>query len=340
MDLDIFSGHKKVAQWMDNRLLVLDGMRLPLFLKHCAHGELWLSSRAIDGHRPNARKLKDVLGLGGSEDSQAALSVNAAAITDHYWARPVGQNTTCEQARAFDDGLASLALEGKMDGKIKEGFRTPELTNIGSFEKCWRLIDGEWWMCKQASPFQQFSERFVYELGRLLGFSMARYEGGEGCVWSKDFTQGRFDLELAYGFMLDNEDYEDVIGKLLELCPQAVPDYIRMIFLDAIVANPDRHTCNFGLLREAESGVLLGLAPLFDHNLALISNGYPAHPQQKDMLITLFLQVLQTHPEYEAYLSVMTKDMVKQAVGAVGMPVREQEILEYVWGRYQMVCCR
>ena len=47
---------------------------------------------------------------------------------------------------------------------------TPELTNTGSFEKCWRLIGGEWWMYKRADRLALFSELFVYELGTALGF--------------------------------------------------------------------------------------------------------------------------------------------------------------------------
>ncbi len=75
--------------------------------------------------------------------------------------------------------------------------------------------------------------------------------------------------------MGDNEDYADTVKKLKDICPAAVKDYIRMIFLDAISANPDRHTANFGLLRKQRSGKLIGLAPLFDHNMALIARGYP-----------------------------------------------------------------
>ena len=51
-----------------------------------------------------------------------------------------------------------------------------------------------------------------------------------------------------------------------------------MIFLDTIVANPDRHTNNFGLLRDTNTGMLMSLAPNFDNNMALIARGYPSKP--------------------------------------------------------------
>ena len=48
------------------------------------------------------------------------------------------------------------------------------------FEKCWRLIGGEWWMYKRADRLALFSELFVYELGTALGFPMAYYERVDG----------------------------------------------------------------------------------------------------------------------------------------------------------------
>ena len=50
--------------------------------------------------------------------------------------------------------------------------------------------------------------------------------------------------------MGDNEEYADVVRALEGICPQAIPNYIRLIFMDTICANPDRHTNNCGLLRD------------------------------------------------------------------------------------------
>ena len=110
-----------------------------------------------------------------------------------------------------------------------------------------------------------------------------------------------------------------------------------MIFLDTITANPDRHTSNFGLLRDADTGELLGLAPLFDHNMALISRGYPKpfDSHRKDLLITLFQEVLAEHPAYRTYLPAVTETMLQEAAAAVNIRVRKKETIAYVWERYR-----
>ena len=86
-----------------------------------------------------------------------------------------------------------------------------------------------------------------------------------------------------------NEDYSDTVETLKKLCPQSVNDYINMLFLDTVTMNPDRHTANFGLIRNADTGEYIALAPLFDHNMALIARGYPSNTKvgKKDMFIGL-----------------------------------------------------
>ena len=90
----------------------------------------------------------------------------------------------------------SLALRGDPNGFSHKPSRTPELTNTGSYEKCWRLINGEWWMYKSGSQNEYFSELFVCLLGEKLGLDMAHYEMDDGYIRTKNFTDGT-DLSLS-----------------------------------------------------------------------------------------------------------------------------------------------
>ena len=123
-----------------------DDELLPLYLKREENIEKWIASRAIDAHRSHSRLLKRVLRLRTSDDIQTALAVNAATITDTYWFKPEGSTAVYDDIRFKENYFDQLALRGDPDAFLQEPSRTPELTNIGSFEKCWKLIDGKWWM--------------------------------------------------------------------------------------------------------------------------------------------------------------------------------------------------
>ena len=339
---EILSGDTLVAIWKDTKLSVLNEALLPLYLKKTQNADFWLETRAIDSHRANSRLLKKALRLVEKDDISTVIHVNGATITDNYWIREIGSNLTYSDVKFSDDYFSNLALKGNYDSFNRAAnskrSRTPELTNVGSFEKCWKLRNGKWWMYKKAAHKELFSELFVYELGCLLGMNMATYVRGEGCIRSLDFTQAAsVNLEPASTFMGDNEDYFDVVKALERICPKAIPDYIKMIFMDTVCANPDRHTNNFGLLRDVKTGELLGLAPNYDNNMALISRGYPSKPSSKDMLISLFNGLMEQYPDYRAYVPSLSEETVRKVLKKINMKVKSQLILDLVMARYNFL---
>ncbi len=339
---EILSGDTLVAVWKNNMLTVLNETLLPLYLRKIQNANMWLETRAIDSHRANSRLLKKALRLNEKDDISTVIHVNGATITDNYWIREIGSNLTYNDVKFSDDYFSNLALKGNYDSFNRAAnskrSKTPELTNVGSFEKCWKLRDGKWWMYKKATHNEMFSELFIYELGKALGMNMAIYERGDGYIKSLDFTDfATVNFEPASTFMGDNEDYFDVINELKNICPNAIPDYIRMIFMDTICANPDRHTNNFGLLRNTKTGELIGFAPNYDNNMALISRGYPSKPGSKDMLISLFNELMDEYPNYRAYIPVLTESIVRDVIERLNMRVKSQVIVDLVMGRFNEI---
>lgn len=339
----ILSCDTLVAKWLHNELTVMNDALLPLYLKKFPNADTWLETRAIDTHRANSRLLKKALRLTEKDDANTVMQVNAATVTDTYWIKPLDSELVYADVKFDNDYFSTLALHGTYDSFNRAAnskhSRTPELTNIGSFEKCWKLIDGKWWMYKTANHKEQFSELFVCELGKALKMNMAEYQRGKGYIKTKDFTNGAsVNLEPASAFMASNENYNDVVAALKELCPNAIPDYIKMIFLDTILANPDRHTNNFGLLRDVNTGELIGLAPNFDNNMALIARGYPRNiKSQNDVLIRLFNELLEENNEYKSYIPELTEEIIRRVLSMLNMKVKSQFIVDYVMGRYRQI---
>ncbi|MBE7015399.1 MAG: hypothetical protein E7417_01080 [Ruminococcaceae bacterium] len=343
MNFYIMSKDIKVAKWQNNNFEIINEKLLPLYLKNTSNVEKWLETRAIDSHRANSRLLKKALRLAEKDDASTVLSVNAATITDNYWIKPIDSDLTYQDVRFNNDYFANLALTGNYDSFNKaynsKTSITPELTNIGSFEKCWKLKNGQWWMHKKATHDEMFSELFVYKLGVQLGFNMAEYERGNGVIKTKDFTDNaRVNFEPAFNFLGDDEDYIKAARMIKSICPDAVGDYVRMIFLDTVCGNPDRHTFNFGILRDADSGDVLELAPNFDNNMALISRGYPKNITRKnDLLIKLFNELIDYDISLKQYIPTLSEDLIKNVIKSVGMRVKSDIIVEFIMNGYNMI---
>ncbi len=310
---------------------------LPLYLKRVNDFEGWLALRAIDSHRTNSRLLKKALRIGAADDAATALAVNAATVTDRYWFKPEGSSAKYDDIKFKENYFAELALRGDPDGFSRRPSRTPELTNIGSFEKCWKLLDGEWWMYKSGNEKEIFSEFFICRLGERLGLNTAHYEIDGKYIRSKDFTDGaNVNFESMRSLAGENEDYKYCFDILLGISKDVAKQYLLLLWMDTVCYNMDRHTENFGVLRDVNSGEILSLAPNYDNNIALISNGYHSDVLRKhDGLIRFFKEFLSS--SYEARkmyrqmkLPKITEKMIYEIFDEIPIKVDEEFVAQFV----------
>lgn len=314
---------------------------LPLQLQRMGDIETWLSMRAIDEHRVNSRLLKKVLRLEEKDNVSTALKFNGATITDTYWVRPWNSNLRWDQVRFTSNYFDTLALRGDLSAFSQRPSRTPELTNTGSFEKCWRLENGEWWMYKAGNEYEQFSELFIEQLGCQLGFPMAHYELSGGYIKTRDFTSGAtVNFEPAFGLVGDNEDYVHNYRVFQNISQDLADQYFEIILMDTVCLNADRHTNNYGVLRNPDTGKILRLAPNFDNNIALISRGYNSTPRKPDIFGD-DLRTLQNETNaaglYAARhpLPVVTASVIDRAYAATGMQADLNYLRQFVLTGYQ-----
>jgi hypothetical protein len=134
-------------------------------------------------------------------------------------------------------------------------------------------------------------------------------------VRTLDFTGGAsVNFETACGIIGTESDYFKIYKLLHNLDNKAAEAYIDMTFFDSLIFNMDRHENNLGILRNVDNGQILGLAPLFDHNIALISRGFPGDITRKnDRLIADFIEF---HKAADIYykLPYLDEAMVNTAV--------------------------
>ena len=333
----ILSGDIPVAEVRNGVVTVTNARLAPLYFRRSQDAGAWLSGRAIDSHRANSRLLKKALRLAERDDISTELSVNAVTITDNYWYRPEGSALAWEDVRFKENLFDRLALCGDPDSFSQRPSRTPELTNTGSFEKCWRLIDGRWWMYKSGNEKERFSELFIYELGCALDFPMARYEYADGYVRSLDFTDNAaVNFEPASAFMGEDEDYGRNFEWFLNLSEELAKAYLRLIVLDTLCMNMDRHTQNYGVLRDTETGEILRLAPNYDNNIALIARGYPKDVgREHDGMFRVLEEFLNRQPRANDMLAALdmpaiTEQMVEVCMDRVPIDVDRVFITRFV----------
>lgn len=333
----IMSGDKKVALIENGNVTPIEKDLMPVYLQKRNDIEGWLQGRAIDKHRTNSRLLKKALRLTSSDDVETVLKVHGATITDNYWYKEVDSKLCYEDVKFKENLFDQLALCGDPDSFNQKADSTPELTNIGSYEKCWKLVDGQWWMYKQGNENERFSELFISLLGKELGFNMAHYELDDKYIKSLDYTKhASVNYEPMHSYVCEDEAYQKSFEILYELNPEAAKDFVNMIYLDTICFNMDRHTKNYGVLRDVETGKVIGLAPNFDNNIALISRGYPKNIERfDDILIGLFTTFVSNNEiAYKFYDEIKTEilceELIYQLIEQTGFDVDKEHISTFI----------
>lgn len=288
-----------VASVVDDTVTLINPELCPKYIQNKDFSG-WLKSRSIDVTRTNARLLKRALQINyATSEEDLVLYVNAACVTDTFWVKPMGSVLHYSDVVFRSNVYDMLALSGNTDIFGTPPQRTPELTNTGSFEKCWRKEDDGWYLCKSGSDSQLFAEMFAYYFCKENGFPTADYSLCEGYVKSKDFTDGarvNFEEVAPYFAGIPNfKDFDetDVFFALSKFCGvDVLKDYLKLIYSDMILINVDRHTMNYGFLRDVETGKILSLAPNYDNNLCLNANNSLKLPSNNDMFINDFLRLL------------------------------------------------
>lgn len=242
---------------------------------------LWADTRVIDPARVNSRLIKKISRIRQTDNLSTLYANHGVSITDSYWICDAQESISWDQVKPNSDKLFSLALTGQgfnsCDFEIQKHI-TPELTNVGSFDKAWKKSSNGWLFVKAGTPDQNLSEILVSRIGKLFGMDMLTYwpSDDKSCTVSKDFTKGIYCFEPMSYLVGDDEDYWHSY-KILSRFSQAIAQkYLDILVLDAIVVNPDRHTNNYGLLRD-HCGNICDLAPNYDNNLAFIATGLPEH---------------------------------------------------------------
>ena len=252
----------------------------------------WWTDRSIPASRSGVREALEALEI--SSTKMLLVRCYGLSLSDQYWICPEGADLTWDSINFFENEFSEDIgdiLFGENRKKDALDFSSPDNTSDGNLKKRWKIIDGKRCLIKGGSnPFRQqpFNEVIAAGIMERLGIPHVPYS----VIWNKgapysvceDFVTEDAELVPAWRiFKTKKKDNSASVYRHFVSCCEAlgiqdaVPFLDRMIVLDYIIANEDRHLNNFGVLRNAETLKWLGFAPVYDSGSSL---GYDKMPAQ------------------------------------------------------------
>ena len=244
----------------------------------------WWTDRSIPASRSGVREALETLEL--TDTKILLIRCFGLSLSDQYWIRPEETGLTWEKINFFDNSFSDDmgdVLFGKPNKAEDFDFSSPDNTSDGYLKKRWKIANGKRCLIKGGSnPFRQqpFNEVIASKIMDRLGIDHVPYniiwEDGEPYSVCEDFVTRDTELISAWRIMQTQkkDNNTSVYRHFVNCCeslgaPDVVPALDRMIVLDYIIANEDRHLNNFGLLRNAETLEWLGFAPIYDSGSSL-----------------------------------------------------------------------
>ena len=241
----------------------------------------------------------------GVDDTSELLEKNfALSLSDRYWVRPAGSDLHWAHVNFFDNdftdelGRLTLSPSDSQSGlALDDGdLMSPNSSVLGNVPKKWVIWDGERWLVKAATrSFGQdvFNEAVacalysrLMEPGEYVSYRLVESANGETFCACPNMLGPDEELVAASDLLRKHRgdrDYGSYPCVLRALGESGLDEgYLagrmsKLFSCDFLMANADRHTGNFGLIRNARTLEYTGFAPTFDTGFSLWCDKWRLH---------------------------------------------------------------
>lgn len=273
---------------------VYNEAHVPLFLKtkntfsKVTAFKEWWKGRCIPASRQNLDTFLNE--LEGISLTSLAIKSMGLSLSDHYWIKPENSNLSWEDVNFYENDFSTDVGDLFFGEKLKKdiNFLSPDNTSDGWLLKKWIIKNNERLLIKGGSaPYEQepFNEVLASKICECLGIPHADYSlvKIKDKYYSSCNNITTADTEIISAWNVLNTHKKEKRASSLEnfllRCKELrigpedklKNDIGKMVLLDFITANTDRHYNNLAFLRDSNTLEWRGLAPIFDTGTSMFN---------------------------------------------------------------------
>jgi hypothetical protein len=251
----------------------------------------WWTERSIPASRAGIKGALEEIGLGSTR--LLLERCMGLSLSDQYWIRKCGSDQRWEDVNFFTNDFSKDVGNILFGHKLRSkdvNLMSPDNTTVGIRIKRWIIADGKRLLLKGSEGVykqEPHNEVIASEIMKRLGVSHAEYsvvfENGKPFSICENFVTPQTELVTAYRVMESSRQRngDNRLAHLLRCCEilgitDICIELYKMLTVDYIIANEDRHNTNYGFIRDVETLEWRGLAPIFDCGASLWYNSLEA----------------------------------------------------------------
>ncbi|MCL2442182.1 MAG: hypothetical protein FWD13_01805 [Treponema sp.] len=274
---------------------IYDEKRLPFGLKYNGKKEAqfkqladWIENRSLPRSRSDLVNIEYDFNVKNS--IQLSFGSYALNLADHYWAHKSDINLKWEDINFFNNNFKEV-INFEFIGvyeKNREILIAPDLTVDGSLRKKWIINKNNERILLKGSRYDEMQEPFneviASDIMEFLGIEHVKYGliRNESNNMPLSFCECMVDSNteiITAQVVLDTElkENRNEYDRYMQICnnngiSNAKENIDNMIIIDYIIGNTDRHTANFGIIRNTDTLEWIKTAKIFDNGNSLHHN--------------------------------------------------------------------
>jgi len=236
----------------------------------------WLEKRGIPFSREDYELIMKKYNVKNSKE--LTILSSGLNLTDHFWLCDIKKEKRWEDVNYLENTFSARIGEilPELAEKYEE-FINPDLSSNGRLKKYWIIENNERVLCKDGNGDirqEPFNETIASNIAENLGIDRVEYKLDKinDVYYSKCNCMINKDVEFINAFIvyLEGNNTGNRYDDYINICKNKGIDNAReeidkMILLDYIIRNTDRHVGNFGILRNSETLKWEKTAPVFDN---------------------------------------------------------------------------
>lgn len=255
---------------------------------------IWMEYRTVPNSRPNIQECLRKLNI--KDTTMLSCKAFGLSFCDSYWLKPDGINISWEDINLYDNGFSNDIGDMLVDITSKDNdidnidYISPDSTTRGEDIKRWICDDdNQAYLIKTNLEYEQpaYNEVIANLICKKLGAKCAEYNivGKKNVVISDNngnntrktsvFVSSKNFCEKDKMFVpadylriiTEKNNVRDLIDIIRNENPDVYNDFLKMLVLDFIIDNKDRHSENFGF--EFDENGKMNFATIFDNGNSL-----------------------------------------------------------------------
>ena len=244
----------------------------------------FLSNRVLNISRSNAKAILNSAEFPATTRTQDRIKIcNACrglSITDNFWLREDYENLLFKDVNLRNKHLYDAAFNVSILGNtltISKEILQPDIGVQGMFAKTWNRLDNGIELWKTDKTSENINTKAEIRVSEILDNTNivhvpyhAYMKDGVYIAVCPCITNDDYSMICAQDFkdwcIHTNKDF---LSEVLRINTES---FARMVVIDYLFSNTDRHLENFAFIIDNKTNAIIDMAPLYDHNQALIAD--------------------------------------------------------------------